>query len=278
MAVGFAGQKDKHAETTQWFSVHLPGKTQPDIEFNLDGCDVLQMTRHTQKLRRGALKKNRFKILVRKVGGDKQHLEHRFAEIRYTGVPNYFTEQRFGRAGDNVQQAAAFFTGEYRPKGREQRSILLSAARSWLFNQVLAYRVVNQNWDKALPGELLMLSGSHSVFPFDVDDADIPSRLLAGDIHPTGPLPGSGKSPVSAEVELLEDELFQKYPVLMNGLVKADVKAARRSLRLIPEALQLNWVDGETLSLSFALPSGSYATAVLRELVGYTDVSREGRS
>ena len=102
MAVGFAGQKDKHAETTQWFSVHLPGKPLPDTEFDLDGCDVLQMIRHTQKLRRGVLKKNRFEILVRRVSGDKQYLEQRTTEIRRSGVPNYFTEQRFGRSGDNV--------------------------------------------------------------------------------------------------------------------------------------------------------------------------------
>ena len=123
-----------------------------------------------------------------------------------------------------------------------------------------------------------MLSGSHSVFPFDIHDTDIPFRLLTGDIHPTGPLPGSGKSQVTAEVEQLENELFQKYPELIDGLIKADVKAARRSLRLIPEALQVNWIDEETLSCSFALPSGSYATAVLRELVYYTDASREERA
>jgi tRNA pseudouridine13 synthase len=42
----------------------------------------------------------------------------------------------------------------------------------------------------------------------------------------------------------------------------------------VPKALSYQWQD-DTLALQFALPTGCFATSVLRELVKYQDLGRE---
>src|SRR3546814_3207970 len=77
------------------------------------------------------------------------------------GGPNYFGEQRFGREGANLGNALAMFAGKR--FARSQRTHLLSAARSELFNRVLAVRVRDRSWNRGLEGEVWMLDGSRSV-------------------------------------------------------------------------------------------------------------------
>ncbi len=161
VAVGFAGMKDRHAVTTQTFSVQLAGKPDPDWStLALDGVRVLASTRHTRKLKRGSLRGNRFALVLRDARGDRSATEQRLAQIAARGVPNYFGDQRFGRRGDNVAQARAMFGG--RRVERNRRSMLLSAARSQIFNELLAARVEQGNWDAALDGEIWALAGSRS--------------------------------------------------------------------------------------------------------------------
>ncbi|HUH89890.1 MAG TPA: tRNA pseudouridine(13) synthase TruD, partial [Lysobacter sp.] len=189
MAIGYAGLKDRHAMTRQRFSVHLPKKIAPDLAgLGDDELKVLEHHWHARKLPRGALAGNRFVLVLRDVEGEREAIELRLADIATRGVPNYFGEQRFGHGGDNVGQALAMFAG--RRVRREERGMLLSAARSALFNQVLAARVARDCWDTPLEGEVWMLDGSRSVFgPEPFNDA-LAQRLAAFDIHPSGPLWG----------------------------------------------------------------------------------------
>ncbi len=270
--VSYAGQKDRHAVTEQWFSIHLPGRADPDSEWSWpEGIRVLQKVRHNKKLRRGALSGNRFQIMIRQCTGERQEIERKIAIIAQAGVPNYFTEQRFGRDGKNVQRAKDFFAARKRVS-RSTRSMLISAARSELFNQVLAARVINQDWDQACKGDLMMLSGSHSVFLLEAVDAEIVQRTQEGDVHPTGPLPGEvGKLNIQAGTLVLENALLKEEPDLIRGLIGQRVKSSRRPLRVIPKSLKAHWEEEHTLKLDFELPAGSYATAVLRELFSYRD-------
>jgi len=272
--VSYAGQKDRHAVTEQWFSIHLPGRADPDSEWSWpEGIQVLQQVRHNKKLQRGALLGNRFQITIRQCADERQGIERKIAIIAQAGVPNYFTEQRFGRDGKNVQRAKVFFAARKRVS-RSTRSMLISAARSGLFNQVLAARVINQDWDQACQGDLMMLSGSHSVFLLEAVDAEIAQRTQEGDVHPTGPLPGEvDKLNVQDGILLLEDALLKEEPDLMRGLIGQRVKASRRPLRVIPKSLKAHWEEERVLKLDFELPAGSYATAVLRELFRYRDAS-----
>ena len=275
--IGFAGQKDRYAITEQWFSIQLPGQPDPDTDWDWPaGVEILKTARHDRKLRRGALSGNRFQIMIRDCSGGRNSIQQRLEAVAASGVPNYFTEQRFGRDGDNVQRAKRFFAGASRP-GRSTRSMLISAARSGMFNQLLAARVRDESWDRPRSGDLLMLAGSRSMFLVEDVDSEIVQRVAQGDLHPSGPLPGEAdKLTVQGSILELEKELARQQPELLRGLIDQRVKAARRPLRVIPESLQAHWEDETTLRLDFSLPAGSYATAVLREVFEYTDAGGNG--
>jgi tRNA pseudouridine13 synthase len=265
--VGYAGLKDRHAVTRQAFTVQLAGKPDPDWSaFPHAEVKVLASTRHKRKLKRGALRGNRFVLVLRDVRGERTRAEEVLQAIATRGVPNYFGEQRFGREGGNVAQARAMFAG--RRVDRDKRSILLSAARSHIFNSVLAARVEGDAWDKPLDGEIWSLAGSRSWFGPEPFNDTLAARLAQGDIHPSGPLWGQGEPPTTSVVGDLEREIAGAYSDLTEGLVAARMEQERRPLRLLPKDLRWRWLDDETLELGFELPAGAYATVVARELIG----------
>ena len=268
VGVGYAGLKDRHAVTRQWISLHLPGRADPDwAAFDVPGVRVLQAVRHDRKLKRGAHRGNRFRIRLRSVSGDTGSVEARLAAIGALGVPNYFGEQRFGRDGDNLVLARQLFAGQRLP--RHLRGFALSAARSVLFNRLLGRRVDAGNWDRAVPGEVWMLDGSHAIFGPLAFDATLAERLASGDIHPTGPLWGRGALRSEADVQALEASIAAADPALADGLVQAGLEQERRALRLRVADLEWSWEDATTLAVAFALESGAYATTVLRELADW---------
>lgn len=278
-AIGYAGLKDRHAVTRQRFSVHLPKRQAPDIaQLASEGLHVSAAEWHARKLPRGALAGNRFDLLLRDVTGERSAIEARLQAIAVRGVPNYFGEQRFGRAGDNVSSALSMFAG--RRVRREQRSLLLSAARSELFNRVLAERVRTGCWDTPLEGDVWMLDGSRSVFgPEPWSDA-LAERLQAFDIHPTAPLWGAGELRTRAAARALEDAVVAEPPgpALRAGLEAAGLRQERRATRLKPSDLAWEWPATDRLRLAFALPPGAYATTVLAELGDVRDRSSETQS
>jgi tRNA pseudouridine13 synthase len=265
MNIGFAGMKDRHAVTRQTFSVQVPGKVAPDwAAFTSPSITILSAVRHNKKIKRGGLRGNRFVIVLRDVQGDRAAAEARLASVRDRGVPNYFGEQRFGREGSNVPAALAMFAG--RRVERSKRSMLLSAARSHLFNAVLAARAEAGQWDTAMPGELFSLAGSRSWFgPEPLTDALV-ARLAAHDIHPSGPLWGRGESPAADAAGELERRVAAEHPELAAGVADAGMDQERRALRLIPGHFAWAWLDDQSLQLSFELPAGAYATTVIREI------------
>ncbi|MET0288712.1 MAG: tRNA pseudouridine(13) synthase TruD [Pseudoxanthomonas sp.] len=282
VGIGYAGMKDRHAVTTQRFSVHLPKRIAPELDALQDlmphegALKVVQHVWHNRKLPRGALAGNRFTLTLRQVRGKREAIAERLEEIAQRGIPNWFGEQRFGRGGGNVAQALAMFSG--RRVKREQRSMLLSAARSQLFNQVLARRVAEGCWDQPMEGEVWMLSGSRSVFgPEDWSDA-LAERLATFDIHPSGPLWGEGALRTTGACAVLEQDAVSDIASLRlrEGLEQAGMKQERRALRLRTEQFASHWLADDVLELRFALPPGAYATAVLHELGHVLEAERAG--
>jgi len=264
--IGYAGLKDRHAVTSQWFSVNLAGKQEPDwTQLEDESISLLTVTRHRRKLRRGALQENRFIISIRHLDADWRILTERLQYIRQDGVPNYFGVQRFGR--DNLGQAAAMFAGRIKVRDRHRRGLYLSAVRAWLFNQVASERVKVGSWNTALRGDVMMLDGSKSIFPCEAADRQIAARLQTADIHPTGPLWGRGALPTREVAAQQETEILAMATAWRAGLEAAGLKQQRRALRVVPRALCWNFPAPDTLCLHFSLPPGSYATSVLRELV-----------
>ncbi|WP_372015168.1 tRNA pseudouridine(13) synthase TruD [Pseudoxanthomonas sp. 10H] len=278
VGVGFAGLKDRHAVTVQRFSVQLPGREAPDVAtLEQDGLRVLAQARHRRKLSRGALAGNRFVLVLRELQGGREAIDARLAEVAARGVPNFFGDQRFGHGGGNVGKALAMFAQGARGKrmGREQRSMLLSAARSALFNRVLAARVAGGSWDRGLEGEVWMLEGSRSVFGPEPWSGPLEQRLAAFDIHPSGPLWGRGGLRSEGACRALETGALEDHVslALRDGLERAGLEQERRALRVRPQALAWDWLAADSLRLSFALPAGSYATAVLEQLGAVTDAA-----
>jgi len=289
--ISWSGLKDKQGVCTQWFSLHSPGKDVAGLAQL--GCDALcieQQLRNNRKLRRGSHRSNQFRIRLRDVAladgvsvdgvsgagmlsaeaphSDAWHdLDRRMQAIVRSGVPNYFGEQRFGHA--NLAHAEAWFTGKTRPRDRLERGMWLSAARSALFNAVLARRVERGNWNAVVPGDVMNLNGSASVFVASDEDNTLSARLLDMDIHPTGPLWGQGALSSSAQTAVLEQAVADEMAVFSAALPRYGLTQARRSLRLPVKALDYRRPDAGTLEIEFTLPTGTYATAVLHELCYY---------
>ncbi|HLT63072.1 MAG TPA: tRNA pseudouridine(13) synthase TruD [Pseudohongiella sp.] len=275
--VSWSGLKDKHGICRQWISLQMPDKETPSFEAALsDELQIEQIQRNHRKLRRGNHRSNRFVIRLRNLrwldssntSDISAALEQQLQRISAEGVPNYFGEQRFGN--DNISKVTAWFGQQYRPRNPVEKGLLLSAARSLIFNAVLSERVAIGNWNQYLSGDVMNLDGSGSVFVPEALDETLAQRLQQMDIHPTGPLWGRGDSRVTADVLELENRIVSGFAVLADGLVRHGVEAARRSLRLPVQALHYRLSDSRPdLELTFSLPAGSFATAVLHELIEY---------
>lgn len=257
MDVGFAGMKDRQAITTQWFSLYLPDQQrtldwQAFLQQSELKAELLEFCRHNKKLRRGDHSGNRFTITLRDIP-QTQETEERLSLIKQHGVPNYFGEQRFGREASNLQQFADLLeknsqqneaTQRTRSKYKRKRntnSMLVSAARAWLFNCVLSERIKRKTWATQLEGEVLV-------------DGKI-----------SGPLWGRGRLASSGEVAEIEVRALENYSAWCNHLEHSGLSQERRQLQLVPRNIAWHWQQ-DVLTLTFSLASGQYATALLREV------------
>lgn len=266
-AVSYAGLKDRRAVTTQWFSLHVPNRQRPDLDavWN-DDIELLAETWNARKLKRGAHQGNRFVITLRDVEGERAAIDARLEQLAAIGVPNYFGPQRFGHDNGNLAAGEAVLAGRPRRRLNHRETLAFSAVRAALFNRVLGERIAGGSWNRLLPGDVLMLDGRGSFFRPEADDAALPARLAALELHPTGPLFGRGRPAVSDEVLALEEGVAALAGELADRLGAFGAEAQRRALRL--RVAELAWQHGEdgSLRLTFALPSGAFATSVLREL------------
>lgn len=284
--IGYAGLKDHMGVCEQWLSIYQAQPQELDFSSLSEiGVEVLSSIRNSRKIRRGSHRSNGFRIVMRDLVSAgatplqkkalQDDLEMRLTQIRAEGVPNYFGEQRFGHAHSNILMAQRLFSGELRLKKGFKRGMLLSAARSFVFNAVLSERVTQRNWNQHVAGDVMNLAGTGSVFEAPQWDDTLAARLAAKDIHPTGPLWGKGALRSSAAAAELEMAVAAAHLGLCKGLEAAGLEQSRRSLRLIAADLQWLWLDDDSLELSFALPPGTYATAVLRELCVLKEAKNE---
>lgn len=259
--VGFCGLKDRHAVTVQWFSLYCPGREAGDAELLAaiaERWPVLASGRHARKLRRGEHVSNGFDLVLREVSGDRKLLEQALAVLAERGAPNYFGPQRFGIGGGNLARAVNLDPSRLNRKkggrrgggGSGSKNVLyFSAARSWLFNEVLAERVTADNWFMCLPGE-----------PTDQG-------------IPTGPLWGDGGTSASDEQASFERAVVARHPEFEKLFLSTRMKPERRTLVCKPEQLRWQWLDDSSLRLQFLLPPGQYATTVLGDIFELQDMS-----
>lgn len=279
--VSFSGLKDRHAVTRQWFSLHLPGQADPDLsQLNAEQWQVLKAVRHSRKLKRGVHRGNHFHLRIRIDNADASTgdwLKERWQLLTAKGVPNYFGPQRFGMGGQNINRALQWLTatGKRRKPKRQDKSLWLSSLRSALFNLWVAEAVQRSDWNLALSGGCFNLASSRSRFSAQSHEsiADLQARVEQLDLHPTGPLAGFGRSEVTDQTLALEQHFFADWQELIDLLAAQGLHQERRSQRLLPEQAQFAW-QAPWMTLDFFLPSGSFATSLLRELVDAQDAQQ----
>lgn len=264
-SVSYAGMKDRHAVTEQWFSVHLPGSAMPDLgPVQQSGIEILESVWHERKLRPGQLSYNAFKIVLRNLSvTDPERLEQRLEIISRNGVPNYFGPQRFGRNFANLHLASDAM--QLKRLNRETRSFALSALRGALFNGYLAQRVISGTWLTGSPDEIRVSDRPRGVAEHD-------QTVFRPDRFPSGLLWGAASGAGTAAKNDSESDYFRSFPLLTGMLESAGSRAARRSL--VARVGNLEWsLDSGSIELQFALGPGCYATTVLRELIDVRDMA-----
>lgn len=289
--IGFAGQKDRHAVTRQWFSLHLPGKPDPDLtELSAEGVRVLKSVRHHRKLQRGDLLGNQFLITLRSVTSTQMpestsefesQLESRLQCIKKHGFPNYFGSQRFGWQGNNLLEAEKLFAmpvsslkqkRQKRQRNQSQRNkqgLYLSAVRSWMFNEVLSLRIQENSWNQCINGDFTLLHGQ----PQNVGMDELQQKNKVPASFPVGTLFGDAALCSTGHASVLEEQVQSKYPLWMEGIKSRRIQPSYRVFGVIPDDFCWQWLDDGkedgrgslNLQLSFQLPAGCFATALLRE-------------
>jgi tRNA pseudouridine13 synthase len=269
--IGVAGLKDARAVTTQMVSVqNVKAEMIARLSTNDRLLAVEVLGRHRNRLRTGHHAGNRFRLIVHEVSAEARTIVPCVLdELARRGVPNYFGPQRQGRTGLNHETGAALLRDAQRRArlGRTQRIWFLNAYQSHIFNKLLAVRI--DRLDRVLIGDWAMKHVNGACF--QVEDADIEQRRAdTFEISPTGLLFGSRASWASGEPGDIERavvaELNETPESLKQAAVECGFRGERRPLRVRME--EVDWsLEGKTLTLSFALPPGAYATSVLRELM-----------
>ncbi|MFN3265546.1 MAG: tRNA pseudouridine(13) synthase TruD [Deinococcales bacterium] len=262
---GVAGLKDRHAVTMQWISV--PQKFEARLgQFQCAGIQILDVSRHHNKLGMGHLHGNTFKIRVRDT--NTKALENAQAILNHlvtTGIPNYFGIQRFGKTGGNATRGLELLL-DGRMKGRESIQIkrfLISSLQSLLFNHNLRLRLERGVFEVVLLGDVVRKFETGGTFVVE----DVPTdsaRAKALELSSTAPLYGRKIMPARLDGLALETEVLGLFGLDWQHFHSR--KGARRSTRIKLENANLRATE-DGYWLEFTLPKGSFATVLLREVM-----------
>jgi tRNA pseudouridine13 synthase len=275
--VGTAGLKDRHAITRQMVSV--PAAVESRLaQLDGDGVHVLRVNRHSNKLRPGHLRGNRFRILIRSPEPQAaERIESILACIRQEGLPNFYGPQRFGKDGETARLGFTLLRKEPLPLGADGRrpnlrsgflrKLVLSAAQSALFNSYLARRLTDGLFRRVLPGDVMAKWPFGGLFVVENRPREQERFDQRETVH-SGPI--FGRKTFAARSEAAEREnailrevgltggSFQGFGKLMQG-------TRRHNVIYLDDLSAASEAEG--WRLSFFLPAGSYATILLQEIM-----------
>ena len=264
--VGWGGRKDKTAVVVQTISLRC-GLSRPlvEIEKALDGLafEILAINRHGNKIKTGHVAANRFDIIVSGIQPEALPRALAIADrLRQTGIPNFYGPQRFGVAMRNVQRGFDLF----RKRGRVRKDLFMaSVVQSALFNIWLDRRIREGNFGRLLTGDIAKKTDTGGMFRVD-DDATESARFKAGQIVYTGPMYGYKMKAAESVAGQHEAALLDQFGLSAEDFRRLRCPGARREAILKPTDLDIAAVN-DGLRFTFTLPSGAYATTVLREFI-----------
>jgi tRNA pseudouridine13 synthase len=266
--IGVAGMKDRHAVTRQWISLPPPTTPEAVLALVLEDVKILEATRHGHKLRTGHVRRNRFILRIRNVTDDAAArataIMDRLAQP--PGAPNWYGEQRFGKYGDNAEKGRALLRGEQRSDRRMDR-FFISALQSELFNAWLLARMTDGLYARVLGGDVLHKLGGGM---FTCEDAVVDEpRLLAGELFVTGPMFGTKMRAAVGDAGEREAQILAAAGLTREDFAKVAqiAEGTRRDASIAVRESAIRTLDDGSLEISFALPAGAYATAVMREVM-----------
>jgi len=267
--IGCAGRKDKHARTTQTFSLNLPNVAEAEVARRIQEhlpVELEWVRRHRNKIRAGHLLGNRFRIVVLGPGPDAlAQAEDIVQTLRERGLPNFYGPQRFGREGDNAERGREILITGQGPRKRWLRRLLVRAYQSALFNTWLVRRMERRWFERVLTGDVAKKLDTGGLFEVEDVEAEQP-RFESDEITYTGPIYGSRMWWASGEPGELERQVLERAAVTEEMLDRAGLNGSRRRARLLLDDLEVE-AHPDGLLFTFSLPKGSYATTVLREVM-----------
>lgn len=288
--IGYCGLKDKDAMTTQFIS--MSKKFEKDINkiSSNTGIKILNTHTHKNKLKIGHLKGNNFFIRLKKVlPKDAIILENILGNIKQYGFANYFGYQRFGKFGDNFDEAKQILSGTKKIKNPKIRDFLISAYQSFYFNKWLCKRVefskffdsfsveelysiykIDRDDIKSIkkqPQFFKILRGDvFSHYPFgkyfiEEDFIEVIQRFISKDITVTGPIIGKDMFNAADYANTIEKEIVP-YEFI------SKMQGTRRFAWSWLSDLKSYYNENEGhFCIEFFLDKGSYATVVLEEIL-----------
>jgi tRNA pseudouridine13 synthase len=272
--IGMAGLKDRHAVTRQWISV--PATIADRLsQVRIAGLTILRVSRHTNKLRAGHLRGNRFRIRIRQVHPEAPaRLPRLLARLKQTGLPNYYGEQRFGKHGDTLRIGYDLLQGKADPRLEQRRflrKLALSAVQSLLFNRYLAERFRRGWLHQVIPGDVLHNLQTGGIFLAEGTESE-QERFVRREVVPTGPIYGRRMFAAQQQAAALETEILQQANLHRDMFCQFGklLQGTRRDALVYVDDLEASF-EGPDVVLTFSLPAGSYATVLLREIMKPSD-------
>jgi tRNA pseudouridine13 synthase len=261
--VGVAGQKDKHAVTRQWLSAPARYASCLEALNDIEGVRVLSISRHRNKLHVGHLRGNRFEVRIRRPEPNwEPHAQGILTHLSSAGLPNYFGPQRFGRFNTNAAEGMQVLRGEDVPGGRGLHRFFINALQAMVFNWMLKRRIEQGLFARVLAGDMAQKHDTGGMFL--AEDAELESpRAGRLEISATLPLYGRQVRLSPGDAGALEREALDYFGASWSDF--STLRGDRRISRVKPSDVSLEPTEDGYI-VRFTLPSGVYATCLLREL------------
>ena len=267
--VGWGGRKDKTAVVVQTVSLRC-GVNFPLSEIEQAFADLpfelLSVDRHRNKIKTGHVAASRFIIVLSQPNPEALPRALAVAaQLKRTGVPNFYGPQRFGHGMQNVPRGFALFSSGKRAR---RNAFMVSVVQSALFNIWLKQRMQAGDYRRLLKGDVVKKTDTGGMFTV-ADLAVETPRFDAGEIVYTGPIYGFKMRSGEDAAGQREAALLDQFGLDTEAFRPLRAPGSRRPAILHPADLTVEEVQ-EGLCFTFTLPSGAYATTVMREFTRTT--------